>query len=206
VKISKFVKTFNSIQPGDRVVLFARVSTSQQSYRAQLLWLLARVYKRRAKVVWIEECSRSAKLQSGELRRAIAKARRLDAVLVACSLDRFIRPPDFNPKDPSTFDVADSDLERLSKWTKDVPLVAWLDAQASASEVWQHHIKRGKWLRKFDASGDRKPGWQIRRRNKLRKIARGLKRDGFEWDQISEYLNVPKWTLIEWFRPIVDFV
>lgn len=199
------IKSFEQLKPGDRVVIFVRVSTRQQSYRAQLLWLLLRVYKRGAHVVWIEESERSAKTLSSELRRALAKARRLDAVLLACTTDRFIRRPDFDPKDRSTYGIREVELQRLLKWTKGVSLMTWLDPDATPSKAWQHHIKRGQWFRKFDASGDRKPGWQIRRRTMLFQLVRRLKADGCEWDQISEYLNVPKWTVVDWHRPIVDF-
>lgn len=196
------IQSFDSLRPGDPVVIFPRVSTSQQSYRAQLLWLLRQVYKRNAVVVGIHLSSRSGKTVSRELQSAIDQARHWPATLLAFSVDRLVRHPDFNPRDSSTWQLQARDVDLAQFWelAKGVRVMTWLDPRATPKRGLSYHTKRGLWLNTFDAAGTCAPGWTNRRRRLLKPMVQGLRADGFTWRQISNWLNVPIDVLKDWNR------
>lgn len=198
------IKSSADLHPGDPVVIFPRVSTSQQSYRAQLIWLLRQVYRQGGSVVGIHPCSRSGKSLSPELRDAIGQARHWPATLIAFSVDRLIRHPNFSPRDSSTWQLQarDVDLAQFWEWAKGVRVMTLLDPRATPDQVWSYHTKRGLWLNTFDAAGTCAPGWTSRRRRTVEPVVERLRADGFRWGQISNWLNVPIDVLKDWNRKL----
>jgi hypothetical protein len=134
------------LKAGQKVVLVARVSTSEQQRNGNLDESMARLWdeaEQRGCVVIYEY----AYVGSGKypaLLPAVEAALADDAVLVFETVDRAIRPLNFHPiKNPNAPLLAD-DLQRLKKLTRGVPLFTIGEPDASPGENRGSQTTRGQ--------------------------------------------------------------
>ena len=146
---SQYVEPFDSLEPGDRVVLWIRVSSRNKGHdvhlRNQEAYLRQKVEERGAVVVdvvshvgpgWtVCEPPSYDSDNPTHLRRAARLCRREGAKLVALCVNRFVRPTHYKSTSKSIHTQAtDDDLQELARCTFDVTLVTYVDPHATDSE------------------------------------------------------------------------
>lgn len=117
-----------------------------------------------------------------------ATAANADAIL-AESMDRFVRHPDFGPG-KFTLKPTTKQLLTLRKKAGMIKLLTVMDPDAPPEDVRAFQSRRTK----------RKRTKGHERRYRLMKKAARLRKDGYSLTSISSELNVPKRTLSDWFK------
>lgn len=196
---------------GTRVVIVVRVSTSQQNHNRNLddqLDTLRRWVADRGGVVVAEVPHVGPGSDPSWLRQAATLARQLGAVLLAESVDRFVRHPDFNPKACPDAQPREIDLQELRHCTEGVILATLLSPDATPEQIRSYQRRRGQ-----SEKGNR-GGRPRKRKCKERRLARiDLAREmrdlyGWSCQHISDALNArndgftdqTRMTVFNWLR------
>lgn len=129
------------------IVIVARVSTSQQDRRLNLHDQLRNLRQwavgHRAVIIGeVQHVGRGADCYW--LRQAAELARQHGAVLLAESVDRFIRHPGFNPKTCSNLQPRERELEELQACTEGMILATLLPPEATPEEIRSFQRRRGQ--------------------------------------------------------------
>lgn len=165
-KASNYIRPIEAIQPGDRVVLWCRVSTRWQQERKGNLddqeANLRRVAEERGATVVdvarhvVSGCANEDEYHDllDRLADAAELATQHGAKLLAENTSRLIRHPsyDSNP----TAQARELDLRELRRATEGVVLVTHLDPDATPRQEQKYHEERGKREREARAGGQRK--------------------------------------------------
>jgi hypothetical protein len=146
---SNHIQSF-CVRPGDKVVLWVRVSGRAQRRRGNLKdgesFLRAQVAKCQGGVVavvthvgagWEPACL-------ARLSKAAVIARQHGAILLAETTDRFVRHPSYHSKLRSHLQASDVDVEELLFAVGDVPLMTFLHPDASPVQVRSYQRRRGQ--------------------------------------------------------------
>lgn len=165
-KASNFVLPWEFVHCGLRLVIYARVSGREQRRRGNLQdqcsGLRAAATAVGAKVVDVVAVEERGGDYDGEglcpigLIRAIAIARKQSAMVLAESVDRYIRHPDFSAKDSQRrmYRARDTDLRDIHYWADGVELISLVPPDATLQEVERHRQARGK---RFSSRKDGRP-------------------------------------------------
>jgi hypothetical protein len=193
----------DEIAPGDKVVLWLRVSTHPQNRTGNLedqeANLRLRMVELNAVVMDVVKHEGSG-CELFRLTKAAQIAAKYGAKLVAESTDRFIRHPGYHSKEYPDLQARDVDLKELPLWTDGVKLVTILDPEATPAEVRSYQSKRGQKLKNNRGGRPRvnKPDYKKRRRfEKLSRVIR-LWECGTSYRKIEELTGVPKSTAKDW--------
>ena len=126
------------IEPGDKVIIFCHVSIGPQedkmNFDDQQRFLKREVERRGGVVLGILAVATSGK-DPIRLRSAVALAKRKGAILLAESIDRFIRHPGHHSKTDPDLQARHTDLASLSHAAKDVVLMTFLDPETTPGEA-----------------------------------------------------------------------
>ncbi len=156
MKITKLVKVFNSVQPGEVVDLWIPVSGSerQQNLEDAEAWLRLALENAGAAVGRVTHYvgPRYAGSLPIELRHAARRAKRKGRKLIAETLDRFIRVP-MERHDQS---ITRADLQHLRSHTLKADLVTWLDPNATSKQIRAHRTMRGQWAKANKGGGQKR--------------------------------------------------
>lgn len=208
-KASKYISPIEAIQPGDRVVLWLRVSTQWQEANLddQEANLRRVVEERGATVVAVvryvgSSCGgeRAREDLLDRLADAAELARQHGAKLLAESTNRFVRPTWYDSKLPKA-QATELDLRDLQWATKDVVLVTHLHPDATPKQERAYHTARGQ--REKDRKGGRPPsppkaGYKKLRRDELLPYVVGWHEDGLTLGQIAKKAGLPRSTVQDW--------
>lgn len=200
-KASKYIRSFDSLRRGDKVVLCCRKSRSDKngSLSDQDDHLRQATEKVGAIVVAAVAFEGSGR-DPYWIARATEIAKQHGAVLLAECTNRLIRHFDFNPtvKRKARLQASDFELRDLEWWADGVPLVTHLDPDALPNEERAYQTRR----RAAHKRGGRpsKPGYKKRIRLRLRKHAVQMRHDNSSLNQIARALNLPRSTVQDWTR------
>ena len=180
------------IAKGTKVVIAARVSTGQQNRRQNLADQVGHLSR------WVAD---SGALVVGDpvehvgsgadpswLPGAALLARQHGAVILAESVDRLIRNPDFNPKTCPDAQPREADLEELRVWTDGVILATLIHPNATPAEIRSFQRRRGQEAKGHRGGRPRKRRWKERRLARI-DLARRMRDDGWSCRQIADWLN-----------------
>jgi hypothetical protein len=139
-------------------------------------------------------------LFGGTMLEAIEFARKHGAVLLAETVDRFLRHPHFHPVCNPDAQATEEQLAELAALADGVTLATALDPDATPTEVRAYRSKRGQWAK--DNRGGRpkkkRPGYKKARREALRQTVIELDRDGLAQREIARRTGVPRSTVQNW--------
>jgi DNA-directed RNA polymerase specialized sigma24 family protein len=205
MKISKFVKVFNSIRPSESVDLWAAVSWRDRTANLEdaETWLRREVERRGARVGHVTRFvgPRYAHNLPRELRDAARRAKRKGRKLVAFAFDRFSRHPRFHPtRRPNLQANRLGDLIDLRSHTRGVELVTFVDPDASPEEVKAWRTKLGHWAK--GNKGGRPRNYQARADEDDLAICEALLIYGFSYGQIAKRVGRSKATIQSWANRI----
>ena len=148
------VITHQGIYPGDRVLLFGRVSSGPQERNGnladQIKFLANFAQEQSAIVIGTIEIQHSGWAVYGScewLLDAVIWAIQSDAKILAESTDRYRRHPHYHSKLRPDLQAPDHDLQDLAMWTNGASLHTFLDPNATPKEVRSHQRKRGQWAK-----------------------------------------------------------
>jgi hypothetical protein len=213
-KASKYIRRFEELQPGDRVLICSTVSTPrQESHLIDVRKKLARHVKAvGAKVVGVSvyigpryDPTWIATNENSKGVTTLAKARRRKAdVLLFESPDRAIRHPQFLFNVPGFNDLqaTEGQLKALAKFACDIPIMTLIDPDAIPDQVESYRVRRGQREKGRTGGRPRKvlPGFKKRRKDELRPIARRLGRRGLSHRVIASEIGVPARTVGNWLK------
>lgn len=207
-KASKYIRSIEAIQPGDKVVLWLRVSTHwQEDNLDDQEANLRRVAEKRGATV-VDVVRHTGSSCAGERARedlldrladAAELARQHGAKLLAESTNRLVRPTWFDSKLPKA-QATELDLRDLRHATEGVVLVTHLDPDATPGQEREYHTKRGQ--REKGRKGGRpaqpKAGHKKRRREEWLPYVVGWLEDGWTLGQIAKATGLPRATVQDW--------
>ena len=207
-KASNYIRHAKSeIRPGDKVILFCRVSDRSQEanlddQEANLRWV---VEKRGAKV--LDPPIRKVKKgwDISWLNEPAARAREHGAKLLAETPNRFIRPRVYDSRYNQDAQASEEDLELLRTLTEGVILVTDLHADATAGEERAYEIERGHRAKgnkggRPKKSPKRPPGFKRERRRQTLERVLALREKGWSIRDIAKAVDVRKSTVGDWIR------
>lgn len=152
LRASRYIRSFDALKRGDRVVIYARMSsrTSKGSTRKQVAALRKALKAIGVKAVAVVEIQcpgydapdRSDDHWATSLRKAARLAVKHQAMIVATEVNRFLRSPRIG--DQWDVEPARLDYRRLEKLTRSVPLVSLLDPDAPREVAHRTQIARGQ--------------------------------------------------------------
>ncbi len=203
-KASDYILPIDAIQPGDRFIICARVSTEQQfqdgNLRDQVERLRQIVAERGATVIDVVDFVGPGSFTYW-LRDAAEKARKVHANLLAESPCRLVRPIGWRPQNP--VDTLVEDFRKLQRATEGVPLVvALMDSDAAPAVVKSCQTKRGQQEkgRKGGRPVSARPGDTKKRREKLLPHVRQLRQGGLSLGEIAKETGIAKSTVQDWIK------
>jgi hypothetical protein len=193
-KASRYIRPFDSLRPGDKVVLMCRKSPSDTN--GSLPGQVARLRSVAEEDAGLLVLAAVDVVASGydpwyvSRAAAIAKGLGACAILAECP-NRFVRHATFDPTSEwaRTLQATEDDLQNLQYWAAGIPLVTHLHPDATVEEECSYQRKRGQWAKKNYGGGDRMPGWKNRLRERLRPLAIALHREGLSYRKIAERFN-----------------
>lgn len=201
-RASKYIRSFDSLRRGDKVVLCCRKSTRDKNGSLQDQINHLRGAAERFGLIVVHE-KYEDELSGWDpfwLAHAAAIAKQHGAVLLAECTNRFIRHFSYDPtvKWKARLQASDFELQDLAWWADGVPLVTHLYPDASPNEERAYQTRR----RAAHKRGGRpsKPGYKKRIRLRLRKHAVQMRHDGKSLNQIARALNQPRSTVQDWTR------
>ena len=204
-KASNYIAPVSVIQPGDKMVIYCRVSEHTQNHNGNLndqeLNLRNELAKLGAIIVGVVRREKSG-WDCKWLAEAVEKARAHGAKLVAETTSRFIRNPDYHSKNAPDAQATKEDLQGLAVWTDGVTLVTLLHPDASAGEERSYQTRRGQDAKGKKGGRPRKqlPGRKKERRRELIQQVLTLDRKGWSRRAIASRISVPKSTIQDWIR------
>jgi hypothetical protein len=207
-KASVFIRNLDTLQPGDKVVLYCRVSIRDNKLNLadQEAALRAAVAARGASVVEVVHVQQGG-ADSSWLANAVAMAKAHGAKLVAESTDRFKRHRDYHSVDYPDLQATEDDLWNLRYMTEGVPLITLLDPDATPGDVRSYQSKRGQ------AAKGRRGGRPAKKRTRYQTGQREVCRSklywlcivlGMEYRAVARLLNVPEANVRRWVRQFWD--
>jgi DNA invertase Pin-like site-specific DNA recombinase len=195
-KVSQFIST-DDLPPGSRVILCARVSSPSQKPNLpdQKVSLLKLAHERNWTVVAKLAGVESARTERRKgLRKLIRLAKKHKAVLVAESIDRFIRNP--TPYAPTD----DGDVRRLAKAAEGVQFALVNPPATSARKVRSDQTKRGQAEKQHYGGRPRIESPMKARRLALLPKVIHLHEQGWGYLQIGKQTGVATSTVRDWLR------
>lgn len=200
---SQFVRKL-SIQKGQPFSICDRASTRGQKKKRQArMRELRRLIQLAGGVVLQVVTHVGSGKDPSWLEAPAARARKLGAILVTFSVDRFIRHQYFHPTRFPTLRATEAQLQRLRRITGGVPLMTLVPPNTPLSEVrGRYQSLYGKWAtgRKGGAPRKRRPGsTKQRRKNKLDEVLL-MHRIGLPVRKIALHTNVPRSTVWSWIK------
>jgi len=198
-----YISPWDTLQPGDRVVIVSRVSGREQNRRGNLYgsdaWLRFHLKRKRAKIVG---CIRRA--GSGFdpiwLKKTARRAKKRRAKMVAVFTDRFIRHRDFNSRESPDLQAGAAELKKLQDCTFGICLVTWAPPNASPKLVRRLRSKIGQWFRNNCGGRPEKtaPGAKKERRERDYPVAKVCFEHGLSVRRIGRFLDIPHMTIQNW--------
>lgn len=202
-RASKYIRSFDSMRRGDKVVLCCRKShmdkngslPDQENHLRQMAERLGATV---VAVVAFEGSGRDPYW----IARAAAIAKQQGAVLLAECTNRFTRHFSFDPtvKWKAKLQASDFELSDLAWWADGVPLVTHLAPDAAPNEERAYQTRRRAAHKRGGRPGT--PGYKKRARLRLRKQAMQMRRNGESLSQIARSLNRPRSTVQDWTRGV----
>jgi hypothetical protein len=187
---SRYIRSFDAIQRGDKVILCCRVSGWTQDHHGNLDDMEASLRESaEARGAIVVDTVRHVGSGSDPywLFQAARKARETRAKLLAESTNRFIRHPRYHSKERPDLQARDCDLRWLASTTSGVELVTVLDPDATPAEERAIETRRGQSLK------CRKGGRPIKGRHRFRAkwlpYAEQLSTDGLSLRQIADAIR-----------------
>ncbi len=205
VDASRFIAHL-STRKHKRIFLLARVSTSKQNVtknaRDQIRWMRHEAELRGFEVVGHQRAVTNGSLRDDTIHFELAakRARELGAVLVAESVDRFIRSPFYHPSEESDTMARLGDFERLKTITGDLKLATFLKPDLHWTKVRGHQSKRGQ-TEKGKKGGRpviKRAGYKKQRRLKKKGGVVALKKAGHSLREIEQITGVSRATAGRW--------
>lgn len=186
-----FTKATSANLQGKNAVLLARASTRQQKYKnnlvAQCASLSKTVLELGANIKNIVSIAASGFDPSCYIPRALQLAKEHNAVIVAESVDRFIRHRDYEPVYNFDLQPQQADLKQLLADTAGIQLFTILAPNSSPEKVRDYQSKRGEI---FSSRKARNPC--------LLKLAKQMAETGYSNNRISKYIYIPRTTIRRW--------
>jgi hypothetical protein len=188
---SRYIKNASDeIKPGDKVVLFCRVSACMQNHNGNLLdsevHLQERAKQLGANVVGVVRHVGPG-WDPSWLATVAKRARQFDAKIFAETTDRLIRNPLYS-KERQDLQAREIDLQDLRSWTEGVVLVTDLHPDASPVETRGYQRRRGQSMKNNKGGRPMKRKWKERRLARL-KLAQIMRDEGCSYKQIATCLN-----------------
>ena len=188
-----------------KVVLYVRCSSRGQSCRGNRADQLAclREHLRGHPVLIIgafEETASRSEMERRVLLDAIDFARKTGAVVVAESVDRFIRSELFNPMNNPSAQRTVIEFERLKHLAGKVKLATIHHPDTPWKEIRGCQSIRGQSAKRRKGGGGRTPGWRKRRKHRLQPKARWLHRKELSFREIARELGVSVRTAWMWTK------
>ncbi len=189
----------------ERVVLYCRVSTESQERAGhgedQEDYLRYAIERLGILVLrpFHDTCS-GHDLNRPGLDMAIAYALKHDAILVAESTDRFLRPADCHTDQHAR--PTKEQFEELARLARGVKLATLRKPDAPPSDARSHQSKRGQWAN-GDKGGRRKanpPGYKKDRREKWLPTVLRMRAEGMSVRDIAKEVPVSPSTVGRWIR------
>ncbi len=201
VKASEFIKPL-SIKPGDRVVLCCRVSHCSQARKKNLLDqkanLRAIIEAQGGEIVAIVHQVGSG-WDPSWLCKAARVARHADGILIAESVDRFLRSSRFHSKDRPNAQPNLMQFQELALCTKGCQLMTVVDPDATPEEVRSYQRQRGQ---RFKGKGGRPSPSVVspmkKRRLRMLPQIKKLHERGVSVRQIARDVGLPYETIRRW--------
>jgi hypothetical protein len=203
-KPADFIGSFDSVQPGDRVDLWVAVSGSERKRNLpdQEAWLRLKLQECGASVGRITEYvgPRYANNLPSKLRAAARQSKSKGRKLVAESVDRFIRHPNFYSVEHPNFHIWEtSDLEDLRDHTLGAALVTWLNPSTTPKEVRAHERRRGQWAKSNKGGRPRKMYRPRATKADLTEVKR-LRARGWSYGRIATKFDRSRATIQSWVK------
>lgn len=204
-KASDYIKPFESLGIGDKVVICCRVSERKQK-RTQNLDDQERNLRRTAEQAGLVVVAVLRYVRSGFdpcwLVLAARIAKRHGATILAETTCRLVRNQHFHSSVRPNAQPTEEELRNLASWTDGVPLATHLAPDASPYESRSYHRKRGQWAKGRKGGRPRiaTPGYKKRRRVELLPRAMELHQEGESLRSIEVELKVPFTTIRDWIR------
>ena len=207
---SIYIRSFGAIQPGDKVILWCRVSGGPQGTNGnnadQEVEMRAAVEARGANVTSVEHYIGRA---SGDawhawLCRVANKAEREGAVLLAESTSRFVRHPEYHPKHNPHLAPGLQELSDLRWVCGDVTLVTLHDPDITWKDERALQSKRGQ-RQKGNRGGrptKRTPGYKKHRRRMMLSKVFWLSKVRFSVRGIAVMLNQHPTQIQRWLNEL----
>jgi len=171
---STYVKPITALLPGGKALIWCRVSTTRQAPNLadQERILREAVAARGAVVVGTVAHVGPATRAAAALYKATRQAERVGAALLAESVSRFARHPEYDPKRRPDVAPGTTALRDLAQVTGGVPLVTLHDPDATWTEERGAQTSRGRRAKlKLAECPTGRPGYKkARRRLMLRKV------------------------------------
>lgn len=203
-KASDYIQPFETIQAGDVVLPVCRVSGPAQQQNGDLddaeALLLSELSGRKSTAIGPVLKTVASGSDPSWLAPAVALAKQHAAKLLAETTDRFIRPPDFDPRKCPDAQPTAEDFERLLAVTGDVVLVTLIDPDATPEEIRSHQRWRGQFVKR--RRGGRPVTNKKAQREKKRPLAIQRRREGRSLAAIAAELRVPRSTIQDWVKGV----
>ncbi len=166
---SDFISDIRSLKSGKPVVIYCRVSSSDQDYKQnlsdQMVSMQDRIKQKGYEIIRTikDVCSGWQEERDGLL-LAAKIAQKNKAVVVAESPTRLIRSRDFNSKTNWKVQPTVAEYRRLQRDTRGVKLATLVNPDATPEEIRSHETRRGKNAKGNPGGRPRKrcPGYKLR--------------------------------------------
>lgn len=199
-RASRFLRSFDSLRRGDKVVLCCRKSHRDRSGSNSDQDANLRNTASQAGILVVDvEWREGPGSDPWWLARAVAKARQHGATaLLAEVTSRFIRHPEYSPtiRWKRELQPSQQELDDLRWWTKGFRLVTHLHPDATPNEERAYQTRRQAIHKR--GGGDRKPGYKKRRRERLLAKVITLRRQRKTYEEIEKATGIPRTTVCRW--------
>lgn len=201
-----------------KVVLYCRVSARSQNHRGNLdnyeVFLRKRMKQNgTTKVIRVfrEVASGWAWNDRSEFREACRFTKKHGAILVAFSVDRFIRSRSYHSKDNPFVQPSEDEFEYLQFVAEGITLATVYHPNKSARKIRGIQSRLGQIIKKNKGGRPKKnpsgpknnpPGYKKKRRDELKEGVRILRREGTSYGDIATTFGLRRSTVQYWCRGI----
>jgi hypothetical protein len=196
-KASDLLYELEHLRNAKCVVIWVRVSGRQQKHRRnqtdQCDSVMHAVDAFAIPIIEVVTHIGSGKQISDTLLHAISVASDHGAALIAESVDRFVRHPDYHSSLNPDAQAGGPELKRLASAASGVSLVTVLHPDTPPNEVRSFQRRRGQHAKQQTGGGDRTPGF--RKRHVLR-----LNEAGMRAMEIVSETRYPKTSVCRWLN------